>query len=76
MSDLFCSSSSVRDWFAELGKASGALAVYIDMEFSESIIYSDSEKTSVFFEDDYYIHISPDRFCETIVSEERRLRLQ
>jgi hypothetical protein len=68
MSDLFYMSSSVKDWFIELGKASGALAVYFDIEFSDSILYSDPEKTSVYFEDDYYEHIDSNQFCETIAA--------
>jgi hypothetical protein len=68
MSDLFYTSSSVKDWFVELGKVSGALIVYFDIEFSDSILYSDPEKISVYFEDDYYEHIGSDRFFETIAN--------
>jgi hypothetical protein len=68
MSDLFYMSSSVKDWFIELGKVSGALIVYFDIEFSDSILYSNSEKISVYFEDDYYEHIDSNQFCETIAN--------
>jgi hypothetical protein len=67
-SDLFYMSTSVQNWFKEMGKASGALIVYFDYELSASIIYSDGEKIGAFFEDDYYEHLDPDRFCEVIAA--------
>jgi hypothetical protein len=67
MSDLFYMSSSVQNWFIELGKVSGALIVYFDIEYMDSILFSDHEKISVYFEDDYYKHIGSKRFCGTII---------
>jgi len=67
MSRLFEKSSSIREWFVKLSKASHAKISYMNLESEGNrIIYYNNKEVDIFLNGESYFDLEIDEFCSAI----------